>query len=182
MTMGFSIAGKILSMYTKARPIDAGAVKVAERVVEIPQKRPTPEEVAAAKIVKEAYNAGEYDKIPAKQGTMEFITAIYEARMLIAVAQGPGSATMRVTALRIGDFSVLGLPGEPFCQIGMDIKAASPYKAQFTLGLTNGCQGYFPSADAYNFNGYEARTSSFQPCIAQILTDTAIELLQEMGE
>lgn len=180
--MGRTIAGKILSMYTKARPIDAGAVKVTERVVEIPQKRPTPEEVAAAKIVKEAYDAGEFDKIPAKQGTMEFITAIYEAGMLIAVAKGPGSTTMRVTAFRVGDFSVVGLPGEPFCQIGMDVKAASPYKVQFALGLTNGAQGYFPSADAFNFNGYEARTSSFQPCIAQMLTDTAIELLQEMED
>lgn len=180
--MGRTIAGKILSMYTKARPLASGAVQAAERVVEIPQKRPTEETVAAAKAIKEAYAAGEFDKIPAKQGTMEFITAIYEAGMLIAVSKGTGSTTMRVTAFRVGDFSVVGLPGEPFCQIGMDVKAASPYKLQFALGLTNGAQGYFPSADAFDFNGYEARTSSFQPCIAQILTDTAIELLQEMED
>jgi len=69
----------------------------------------------------------------AKKGTMEFITAIYEAYMLIKVSKDPDYTTMRVSAFRIGDFSLAGLPGEPFCQIGMDIKAASPYKAQFAL-------------------------------------------------
>lgn len=180
--MGRTIAGKILSIYTKARPIESGPVKTAERVVEIPQKRPTQEELAAAQVIKTAYDAGEYEKIPAKQGTMEFITAIYEARMLLGVAKGTGIATMRVTAFSIGDFSVVGLPGEPFCQIGMDIKNASPYKVQFALGLTNGSQGYFPSEEAFSVYGYEARTSSFQPCVAKILTDTSVELLHELKE
>ena len=113
---------------------------------------------------------------------MEFITAIYEASMLLKVAKGTGIADMRVTAFRIGDFSVVGLPGEPFCQIGMDVKAASPYALQFTLGLTNGGQGYFPSKEAFDVNGYEARTSSFQPCVAQMLTEAGINLLKQMED
>ena len=181
--MGRSIAGKILSMYTKARPIESGAVVAMEQVVEIPQKRPTPEQLEAAKEIVDAYYVkNQPEKVPAKQGTMEFITAIYEAAMLVNVAKGSGSTTMRVTAFRIGDFALAGLPGEPFCQIGMDIKAATPYKAQFVLGLTNGCQGYFPSSEAFSVNGYEARTSSFQPCVADILTNTAVSLLKEMNQ
>lgn len=181
--MGRTIAGKILSMYTKARPIEAGDVVAVEQVVEIPQKRPTPEQLEEAKRITKAYYVDhELDKIPAKQGTMEFITTIYEAAMLVRVANESSTTPMRVTAFRIGDFSVVGLPGEPFCQIGMDIKAATPFKAQFIFELTNGCQGYFPSKEAFAVNGYESRTSSFQPSVAEILTDTAISLLNEIKE
>lgn len=181
--MGRTIAGKILSMYTKARPIESGPIVAAEEVVEIPLKRPTPEQLEEAKRITKAYYVDhEVDKIPAKQGTMEFITIIYEAAMLLNVAKESGSATMRVTAFRIGDFSVVGMPGEPFCQIGMDIKAATPFKAQLICELTNGCQGYFPSREAFSVNGYEARTSSFQPCVAEVLTNTAISLLNNMKE
>ena len=65
--MGRTIAGKILSMYTKARPLADGPVKVCEQELEIPQKRPTQEQLEQAKIVHDAYYVtGELEKIPAE--------------------------------------------------------------------------------------------------------------------
>ena len=80
----------------------------------------------------------------------------------------------------IGGFAAAGIGGEPFCQIGKDIKARSSYDAQFVLYLTNGSAGYFPMRDAFNYDGYEARTCKFQPGVGELLTDTAMELLNNI--
>ena len=180
--MARNIAGKILSLYTKARPLDGSIVKTSEQLVELPRKKATSEQIARSQKIVDAYAANQLDIIPGKPGTMEFITSLYEARMYLGSGRDGIPAQVRVSAFRIGDFAAAGLPGEPFCQIGMDIKNTSPFPAQFTLGLTNGCQGYFPSEEAFGVNGYEARTSSFMPCVAQRLTDAAIQLLQELKE
>ena len=45
--MGFSIAGKILSMYTKARPVALDKVRTEEHCVPVKLKRPTEEQVEA---------------------------------------------------------------------------------------------------------------------------------------
>jgi neutral ceramidase len=65
------------------------------------------------------------------------------------------SVTAYVQAIRIGDVAIVGLPGEPFNEIGRAVKDASA--APFTLfaGYSNGYIGYFPTAAEYPFGGYE---------------------------
>ena len=82
----------------------------------------------------------------------------------------------------MGEFAVAGIPGEPFCEIGKRIRAGSTFPAQFTLGLTNGSQGYYPMKDAFDVQGYEARTSRFKPGVGELLADTAIELVSELAQ
>jgi len=65
------------------------------------------------------------------------------------------SVSAYVQAIRIGDVAIVGLPGEPFNEIGRAVKDAST--APFTLfaGYSNGYIGYFPTAAEYPFGGYE---------------------------
>ena len=65
------------------------------------------------------------------------------------------SVTAHVQAIRIGDVAIVGLPGEPFNEIGRAVKEGSV--APFTLfaGYSNGYVGYFPTAAEYPFGGYE---------------------------
>ncbi len=65
------------------------------------------------------------------------------------------SVTAYVQAIRIGDVAIVGLPGEPFNEIGRAVKDAST--APFTLfaGYSNGYIGYFPTAAEFPFGGYE---------------------------
>ena len=46
--------------------------------------------------------------------------------------------------------------------------------------ITNGYVGYFPTKEAFDEGGYEARASSFQSNIAQLLVDGAKALLKEL--
>lgn len=53
------------------------------------------------------------------------------------------------------DFAVVSLPGEPFTEIGLGIKAKSPFEKTFVSALSNGGCGYVPMPDCFGRGGYE---------------------------
>ena len=53
--------------------------------------------------------------------------------------------SLEVMVVRIGDVAFVGLPGEMFCEFGMDIKTRSAFKNTFVMGLTNDARKYFPT-------------------------------------
>ena len=181
--MGRSIAGKILSMYYHTSPIEAGPVRTLEKRIAIPLKQPKEEDLVRFRKIVEDYQSGAFVLRKKAPGVMEDITTLYEARNQIALAKsGESEASVCVSAFRIGDFAAAGIPGEGFCEIGKRIRATGYFPAQFTLGLTNGSQGYYPMADAFEVNGYEARTSRFKPGVGELLADTACQLLAELNK
>jgi hypothetical protein len=60
-----------------------------------------------------------------------------------------------VSAFHIGPLAAVTVPGELFCEIGMRIKAASPFPHTLIAGYTNGSVGYLPTPEAYDEGGYE---------------------------
>jgi hypothetical protein len=176
--MGRAIAGKILSLYTKARPVATGPVRTAVRQVSLALKPPQPDKAAQAKEYMRLYEAGEKDKIPYKG--MELVTAIVEARGILARLNGPSEKTVLVSSARMGDFCITGIPGEGFCEIGRQIRETSPFAAQFISGITNGHEGYFPMKDAFAVNGYESRSSPFLAGVGETLAEAGKVLTAEL--
>lgn len=169
--LGRGVASAAIAAYNaEMTPVPEGPIKAEVKVLDIPLKRPTEEELARSRNILD--NEKDY-----LGGNMAKTTDLFEARMLLSVAKTNGFAQAVVSALRIGGFAAAGISGEPFCQIGKDIKANSAYDAQFVLYLTNGSAGYFPMKDAFDYDGYEARTCKFQPGVGELLTDTALQLL-----
>jgi hypothetical protein len=60
-----------------------------------------------------------------------------------------------VQAIRIGDFGLVGLPGEVFVEYALNIDAHAGYAETATMAYTNGNIGYVPTAAAYPEGGYE---------------------------
>jgi neutral ceramidase len=60
---------------------------------------------------------------------------------------------MFVQAIRIGDVALVGVPGEPFSELGLEVKQKSPFANTIFLGYTNGWLGYFPTAEAFPVDG-----------------------------
>ena len=170
--MGLTIAGKVLSMYIKAREIPAGSIQTAEKIVEIPVIKPTEEQLIRSRQILDYAEKNGRESLKT--------TDLYEARTLCSAAKLDGNYKARVTAMSVGSFAVVGIPGEPFCAIGMNIREASPFKAQFVFGLTNGCEGYLPVRDAFGVSGYEARTSKFLPGVGELMTEAGIALGKDM--
>ena len=62
----------------------------------------------------------------------------------------------------------------------MRIKDTEGWKQIMPVCLTNGCEGYFPSKEAYAAGGYEARSSHFRPSVSDRIVEGAKALLNEM--
>ena len=117
------------------------------------------------------------DQIPHKG--MEFITALFEARQILARSMPDyrTEKTVTVSGLSLGDICIVGIPGEGFCDIGRQIRDESPFPMQLTLGICNGYEGYFPMKDAFEVNGYESRTSQFVAGIGEALAEAGKEVV-----
>ena len=89
-----------------------------------------------------------------------------------------------VQALRIGDACITAWPCEPFCELGLEVKARSISPFPITLGYSNDLIGYVPTRREYAFGGYEplvaqrhfSRPAPYAPEAGELLVETALAL------
>jgi len=90
------------------------------------------------------------------------------------------ATAFNVTAARVGDIAFVGLGGEVLTEIGMSIKAASPYKFTFVITHCNGAAGYIAPEHLYIEGGYEISSSPFSPKAADMVVKQAVKMLHEL--
>ena len=90
------------------------------------------------------------------------------------------AATLNITAGRAGDIAFIGFGCEMCTEIGMAIKAASPFKHTFVITHCNGAAGYLPTKDMYKEGGYEVRTSPFAPQAADMVIKQSLKMLYQL--
>ncbi|MBI4663987.1 MAG: neutral/alkaline non-lysosomal ceramidase N-terminal domain-containing protein [Verrucomicrobia bacterium] len=99
--------------------------------------------------------------------------------------EAPAGATAPATPLVVtvgcvGDTAFVGLGGEIFTEIGLAIKAASPFPHTFILTHCNGAAGYLPIRSAYPEGGYEVQSSSFAPGADEQVIEEVKRMLAEL--
>jgi hypothetical protein len=105
------------------------------------------------------------------------------ARETLLVKDYPAEVPLIIQAIRIGDLAIAAIPCEVFAQIGLDIKAKSPFKPTFTISLANGWNGYLPTPEQHQFGGYEtwrSRASYLETNASTKIFDTVIEELSKL--
>ena len=80
---------------------------------------------------------------------------------------------LEVHGLRIGPLGFIGVPLEPFIELGTAIVAASPFGQTFVSGYTNGYRNYLPTIDQWPRGGYEVDICAFRPEAATLLVESA---------
>jgi neutral ceramidase len=65
----------------------------------------------------------------------------------------------RITAMRIGELSIVCNGAELFCQPALDIQRLAPALQTWVVTLANEYVGYVPTAEAHFAGGYEPRTA-----------------------
>jgi len=97
-------------------------------------------------------------------------------------------ASIELQAIGINNLTVVGIPGEVYVDIGLGIKGISPSDHTFIIGYANGCIGYIPTREAYEIRAYETTIRKvygiypFSPNVAEIIMDSAKELLRSRGQ
>ncbi len=87
---------------------------------------------------------------------------------------------LNVTIARVGDIGFVGIGCEVLTEIGIAIKAASPYKHTFVITHCNGAAGYLAPEHLHIEGGYEIRSSRFAPQAADIVVKRAVRMLHEL--
>jgi hypothetical protein len=106
-----------------------------------------------------------------------------ELTLLEEMNQAEPQVPAEVQVLAFDEAAVASIPGELFCQLGLDLKAASPFPRTWIAGTANGCVGYLPTRAAMGptGGGYEprlCRSSKLEPEAGYTLTETALRLLR----
>lgn len=75
--------------------------------------------------------------------------------------------------------AIVGLPGEPFIEIGDEIRRRSGLANVIVAGYCNDAVGYIPTEEAFRFGGYEVGCAKYQPEAAGQLIEAALSALAQ---
>ena len=182
--IGNKIADCVLGLYDTVQPVEGEGVRFGQempmcRTKWDPDNREA-QRAEAERLIDIHENGNEEEEIGPDWICTPLIAEAYQLRRL-DLAQLK-EVPMTVSAVSVGGLAFLGIPGEPFCEIGKSIRDNSPYAVTFVCCQTNGCEGYYPTAEAYDQGGYEPRNTRFPKGIGEILMDTADGVLQKLHQ
>jgi hypothetical protein len=91
------------------------------------------------------------------------------------------SVPLEVQAYRLDDeTAIVTLPSEIFVNLGLSIKAASPFKTTLVIELSNESVAYIPTKQAFLEGSYEVMNSRVERGTGEQLVEAAIGLLKEL--
>ena len=154
--VGKAIAGEALSILQQSLSVERIKVCVGSSKIKLPLK--------ALPILDELE-----DEILRLQGIQRvYMECVRDAIKKLDI-EGRQELLIELQALSIGDVVLMGIPGEPFAEIGLAIKGGWPKNQVMVVGYANGSLGYLPTFDAHQEGRYEAETTVFHPTMADIL-------------
>ena len=109
-----------------------------------------------------------------------FLDQVKAFKVLDVEARQGKPQEVEVQVIAIGDdVAWVALPGEIFVELGLSIKAASPFKHTMIAELADGAIGYIPTRRAYAEGNYEPTSARCAPGSGEQLVEVAVKLLHE---
>jgi len=166
--LGTILAAAVFKAYMELKPADDTTLCVRSEVVPLPLPKVTDEDVREAEAIV---------RMGSKAKFMEQVRA-YKALDVRKRDGKPIEAEVQVIALG-KEVAWVSLPGEAFVELGLSIKAVSPFKQTHIVELANDCIGYIPNRPAYAEGNYEVVSARCAEGSGELLVTAAIKLLSE---
>jgi len=135
-------------MKQTGRALGAEATRVARSIVTRAPEKPR---IQSKTVILEAANRWDTAKLRAVLKERYRIDGARAGRLLAENMELPVT-----TVLLNQDLAFVGMPGEPFVEFQMQLRAKSPLSNSFLIGYTNGYFAYFPTIAAAMRGGYGA--------------------------
>jgi hypothetical protein len=103
-------------------------------------------------------------------------------RQEMAPRQGEARQT-RLQIIRLGELVFVGIPGEMFARLGLELRRRSPFRHTCIIGLANEEIGYIPDRKAYADGGYQTWAgwhSMLEVGTGEAMVDEAVAMLNEL--
>ena len=117
-------------------------------------------------------------------GADSTINVFRNMRQVLAPQQGQVRETT-LTAMVIGEVAIVGVPGELFTRLGVDLKERSPFEHTYVVSLANDWMGYLPDREAHELGGYQTWMglhSYTEEGTGERMVDESIRMLQQLAE
>lgn len=174
------LTGAVLRVYDLAKPVACDTLRIAHKYVQVGKNTYDPAQLPMAEEIAKIYRT----KGSAAPELRDYPMRCPEALRIVANMARPEFFNLRISGLRLGDIAFIGIPGEPFASVGLDIVAKSNMPMTLVTAITNGYEGYYPNAAAYNEPGYsyEKCASPFAPDCAAKLIEGAMDVLKQLED
>jgi len=89
----------------------------------------------------------------------------------------------RLQIIRLGNIVFVGIPGQMFARLGMELRHRSPFRHTCIIGLANEEIGYIPDRKAYIEGGYQTWVgwhSMLEAGTGELMVDQAVDMLNEV--
>lgn len=161
-----SVAFQAKQPFRVAGPRES-TLKFAKLIVDLPRRTYSPAEIAdmekrivrAKQQVADPANAtDDWKKYQAEARLRRFTNLLTKWKQPVLATPVP----VELRILRIGRFAIVSMPGEPFAEIGLAFKKASPFEVTMFCGYSNGLGGdYLPITPEYTHGGYEVERTPY---------------------
>ena len=145
----------------------ASLLKAGRLMVDLPRRAYAPAEMAdmekriarARQQVTDAQKSGDgWLKYQAEARLRRFTNLLTKWKQPVP----PTPVPVELRVLRIGQFALVSMPGEPFAEIGLAFKKASPFEVTMFCGYSSGVGGdYLPVTPEYAHGGYEIERTPY---------------------
>jgi hypothetical protein len=172
--VGAKLAATIKQALPHARPIAPGQLAMRSTTVYAPVAPITEKEYEAALKLLESLD---------RNGAPFLVTVDAWRKMFRHEfwKKHGGRLPQEVQAIRFDSDTVLvALPHEVFVELGMAIKAASPFRTTIVVSLANDLDFYVPTRRAFEEGHYEPTTCPLEPGCGELLVQTAVGSLLEL--
>lgn len=172
--VGARLAAAVAETARRIEPVEGLAVRCAFRKHGLPARKVPDEQLAWAEAIL-AQTGGKVQPLP--DGVGDDYKALL-LRQLHAVQNTP--IPVEQTCIAIADTAFLSFPGELYTEIGMKIKAASPFSRTYIIGLANGYVGYVPTRRAIGEGGYAEDVRRVDADAEDVTVSESLELLHQV--
>jgi len=148
--VGRDVAQKVFEASGSIAYHDWVPLKAKQKEVTLKVRKPDKKMVERAKII-----LARPDSIKSSHS----LEKTYAERTLNQLKK-PDQVSIRLHVFGIGDLGVASIPFEVFAETGLEVKAKSPFKQTFVIGLADGYWGYLPTPPQHELGGYETWLST----------------------
>ena len=118
---------------------------------------------------------------PVQGGKIEAVKTTYQGTYKEAILSGKQTKAygtdIPLYTITCGDLAFCSIPGELHDSLGKNLREASPYKATFLCGYSNGMNGYIPASFAFPNGGYEVDQTHYVVGTGEALIQTHLDIL-----
>jgi hypothetical protein len=167
-----AVASKVYRVCQNLQYHDWVPLRIEQKEIRIGVRHPSQTDIERAQTILAKFDNKKRKGLP----------QIY-ARETLYAKDFPDQVPLMIQAIRVGDLGIAAVPCEVFAETGLAIKAKSPFKPTFTIGLANGWNGYVPTPEQHLLGGYEtwlARSTYLETNASTEIFNTVMDLFSRL--